>query len=114
MGNSGNCFSLRMQIGLEPNSCIILTALVLVSAFCSALPVCACSRKYVIHVERINREKNNGATVPLGIHPSNVVITKLHLDPDRKALLDRKNRSAVKESQKGKVQEAEVPHAALD
>lgn len=70
-------------------------------------------RKYVIHVERINREKNNGATVPLGIHPSNVVITKLHLDPDRKALLDRKNRSGPKEA-KGKIQEAEVPHAALD
>ena len=70
-------------------------------------------RKYVIHVERINREKNNGATVALGIHPSNCVITKLHLDPDRKALLDRKNRS-VPVAQKGKVQEAEVPHAALD
>ena len=65
-------------------------------------------------VERINREKNNGATVPLGIHPSNVVITKLHLDPDRKALLERKNRSAVAEKAKSKVQEAEVPHAALD
>jgi len=71
-------------------------------------------RKYVIQVERIHREKNNGATVPLGLHPSNVVITKLHLDPDRKALLDRKNRSAVAEKSKGKIQEAEVPHAALD
>jgi ribosomal protein L24 len=71
------------------------------------------SRKYVIHVERINREKNNGATVALGIHPSNVVITKLHLDPDRKALLDRKNRS-LPASQKGKIQESEVPVAALD
>ena len=70
------------------------------------------SRKYVIHVERINREKNNGATVPLGIHPSNVVITKLHLDPDRKALLERKNRSA--EKNKGKIAESEVPVAALD
>jgi len=71
-------------------------------------------RKYVIHVERINREKNNGATVPLGIHPSNVVITKLHLDPDRKALLERRNKNAAAEKNKGKIQEAEVPHAALD
>jgi hypothetical protein len=67
----------------------------------------------VIHVERINREKNNGATVPLGVHPSNVVITKLYLDPDRKALLDRKNRAGPV-AQKGKIEQAEVPHAALD
>lgn len=57
-------------------------------------------KKYVIHVERISREKNNGATVMLGIHPSKVVITKLHLDPDRKALLERKNRSAATEKAK--------------
>merc|ERR1719183_1942638 len=50
-------------------------------------------RKYVIHVERINREKNNGATVMHGLHPSKVIITKLHMDPDRKKLLERKNRS---------------------
>merc|ERR1719203_179232 len=25
-------------------------------------------KKYIIHIERINREKNNGATVMLGIH----------------------------------------------
>merc|ERR1719265_1238289 len=49
-------------------------------------------RKYVIHVERISREKNNGAQVMLGVHPSNVEIVKLHLDPDRKKLLERKNR----------------------
>jgi large subunit ribosomal protein L26e len=56
----------------------------------------------------------SGATVPLGIHPSNVVITKLHLDPDRKALLERKDRNKSAEKSKGKIQEAEVPQAALD
>merc|ERR1711976_339233 len=35
---------------------------------------CVYRKKYVIHVERISREKNNGATVMLGIHPSKVVI----------------------------------------
>lgn len=55
----------------------------------------------MIHVERISREKNNGATVLLGLHPSKVVITKLHLDPDRKKLLERKNRSAATEKSKG-------------
>merc|ERR1719453_2901317 len=71
-------------------------------------------RKYVIHIERINREKNNGAVVNLGVHPSKVVITKLHLDPDRKKLLARKNRKAGLEKDKGKITEAEVSMAGLD
>ncbi|KAL1987446.1 hypothetical protein VTN96DRAFT_3828 [Rasamsonia emersonii] len=45
--------------------------------------------KYVIHVERVNREKSNGQTVPIGIHPSKVVITKLKLDKDRENILER-------------------------
>merc|ERR1719253_635739 len=57
-------------------------------------------KKFVIHIERINREKNNGATVDLGIHPSKVIITKLHLDPDRAKLLERKNRSNASEKNK--------------
>jgi large subunit ribosomal protein L26e len=46
--------------------------------------------KYVIHVERVTREKVNGQSVPLGIAPSNVTITKLKLDKDREAILERK------------------------
>ena len=61
-------------------------------------------RKYVIHIERIHREKANGATVQVGIHPSKVEITKLKLDKDRKALLERKNRSA----KKGKYTDADM------
>jgi len=38
-------------------------------------------KKWVIQIERINKEKNNGATVPVGLDPSKVIITKLHLDP---------------------------------
>ncbi|KZT68143.1 ribosomal protein L24 [Daedalea quercina L-15889] len=38
------------------------------------------------------RDKSNGATVPIGIHPSNVVITTIKLDKDRRAILDRKDR----------------------
>lgn len=45
--------------------------------------------KYVIHVERVTREKAGGQSVPLGIHPSNVVITKLKLDKDRENILAR-------------------------
>ena len=65
-------------------------------------------RKYVIHIERIQREKANGATVPVGIHPSKVVITKLKLDKDRKLILDRKARSKVSADLKGKHTEESV------
>ncbi len=46
--------------------------------------------KYVVHIERVTREKSNGQSIPLGIHPSNCVITKLKLDKDRESILDRK------------------------
>merc|ERR1712010_61660 len=48
-------------------------------------------KKYVIHIERVTREKSNGSTVNVGIHPSNVMITKLKLDKDRRAILERKD-----------------------
>ena len=35
------------------------------------------------------REKSNGQSVPLGIHPSKVLITKLKLDKDRESILER-------------------------
>ena len=53
-------------------------------------------KKFRIHIERVTRDKVNGQTVQIPIHPSNCVITKLKLDKDRKALLDRKNRSVKK------------------
>src|SRR6202035_1585022 len=40
-------------------------------------------KKWVIHVDRVQRDKSNGATAPIGIHPSNVVITTIKLDTDR-------------------------------
>jgi large subunit ribosomal protein L26e len=47
-------------------------------------------KKYVIHIEWVQREKANGTTVHVGIHPSKVVITRLKLDKDRKKILERK------------------------
>ncbi|KAL1644789.1 60S ribosomal protein L26A [Diplodia intermedia] len=54
--------------------------------------------KYVIHVERVSREKSNGQSTPLGIAPSKVVVTKLKLDKDRENILERigKGREAAK------------------
>lgn len=46
--------------------------------------------KYMIQVEKLTKEKSNGVSVPVNVHPSKVVITKLHLDKDRKALIERK------------------------
>merc|ERR1712108_75625 len=46
--------------------------------------------KFRIYIERIQREKANGATVNVGIHPSKLVIVKLKMEKDRKAILDRR------------------------
>ncbi len=63
-------------------------------------------KKWVIHIERITREKVNGATVNVGVDPSKVVITKLKIDKDRKALLERKMGKCAEG--KGKFTEHEV------
>jgi ribosomal protein uL24 len=54
--------------------------------------------KYIVHVERVTREKSNGQSVPIGVAPSKLVITKLKLDKDRESILDRmgKGREAAK------------------
>ncbi|BDD62351.1 60S ribosomal protein L26A [Monascus purpureus] len=54
--------------------------------------------KWAVHVERVVREKANGQSIPIGIHPSKVVITKVKLDKDREKILERigKGREAAK------------------
>lgn len=54
-------------------------------------------KKWVVHVERISREKANGATVMVGIPASALTITKLKMDKDRKAALERKSNKEKKE-----------------
>ncbi|XP_026190772.1 60S ribosomal protein L26-1 [Cyclospora cayetanensis] len=61
-------------------------------------------KKFVVHIERITRDKPNGESTPIGIHPSKVVITKPKLNKDRKALLERKSKAA----NKGKYTEKDV------
>jgi large subunit ribosomal protein L26e len=58
--------------------------------------------KYVIHIERVQREKTNGQSVPIGIAPSKVEITKLKLDKDRENILERiaKGREANEKKRK--------------
>lgn len=78
--------------------------------------VTACYRlRWVIHIEKVNREKASGATVPVGIHPSNVQITKLKLTHDRRAILERKDRSKQGVSPiKAKVSAAEKAMQEMD
>lgn len=46
--------------------------------------------KYAIRVEKVTKEKSNGASAPVNLNASKVVITKVKLDKDRKALIKRK------------------------
>merc|ERR1711863_34548 len=64
-------------------------------------------KKFVVYIERIQREKANGATVYVGIHPSKVSIVKLKMDKDRKLIIDRraKGRAAATGKDKGKYTE---------
>ncbi len=54
-------------------------------------------KKWCIHVDKVNREKQNGQSVFLPIKPSYCVIEKLQLTKDRKTLFDTVGK------QKGKV-----------
>jgi large subunit ribosomal protein L26e len=63
--------------------------------------------KWVIQVDKVSVEKGNGSSVPVGIHPSNVEITKLKINNGRKAILERKSREG-KTVKKEKVQMGQV------
>lgn len=67
-------------------------------------------KKYVLHIERIQREKANGATAYVGIHPSKVQIVKLKMDKDRKKILERraKGKQLAEGKLKGKHTEESV------
>uniref|UniRef100_D4A1Z2 Large ribosomal subunit protein uL24 n=1 Tax=Rattus norvegicus TaxID=10116 RepID=D4A1Z2_RAT len=58
-------------------------------------------KKYVIYIERVQREKANGTTV-------HVVITRLKLDKDRKKILERKAKSRQVGKEKGKYKEETI------
>jgi large subunit ribosomal protein L26e len=47
-------------------------------------------KKWVVYLERVTREKVNGASAPVGISPSNLAITKLKMNGDRESILKRK------------------------
>ena len=53
--------------------------------------------KYRIYLEGLSREKVDGTTIPVHVHPSKVMITHLNLDDKwRKKILDRKKGAVEK------------------
>eukprot|EP01156_Anaeramoeba_ignava_P002187 Anaeramoba_ignava/a217771_236.p1 GENE.a217771_236~~a217771_236.p1 ORF type:complete len:167 (-),score=63.58 a217771_236:52-486(-) len=63
-------------------------------------------KKYVVHIERIQKEKKNGQQYFIPIHPSNVMITKLKINGNRQKLLERKNRAKNAEKNKPKIKQS--------
>ncbi|VVT55050.1 60S ribosomal protein uL24 [Magnusiomyces paraingens] len=53
--------------------------------------------KWAVQIEKVTKEKSNAATVPINIHPSNVVITKLSGDKDRAALIAARGGAVAQE-----------------
>merc|ERR1712086_1158726 len=51
---------------------------------------CVYRKRWYVNVDFLERSKCNKSAVPLNIHPSNLVITKIMMDKDREALLARK------------------------
>jgi len=68
--------------------------------------------KWAIHVDKIQAEKSNGTTAPIGIHPSNVVIQKLKLSHHRKNILERK--AKAKSAEKTKITAVEAAMMRVD
>ena len=57
-------------------------------------------KKWCVHVDKIQRDKQNGQTVFLPIKPTYCVIEKLHLNKDRKSLLERRGKDKTKNKNK--------------
>jgi large subunit ribosomal protein L24 len=71
--------------------------------------------KFRIYVEGLTREKVDGSTVFVPIHPSKVMITKLNLDDKwRKKILERKKKTkeVIEEVVKEPIEEAKVKEKA--
>lgn len=59
-------------------------------------------RRWVIYVDKITKDKQNGQPINIPIKPNNCVIETLHLDKDRKDLIDRVSKAALKDKNKVK------------
>lgn len=59
-------------------------------------------KKYMVHIEGLMRERVDGRTIFIPVHPSKVMITKLSLDDKwRKRVLERRAKGAAEQDHKG-------------
>jgi large subunit ribosomal protein L26e len=63
-------------------------------------------KKWCVHLDKVTRDKQNGQTVFLPVKPSRCTIEKLHLNTDRKKLLERRGKD--KQKQKNKYAQRDV------
>jgi large subunit ribosomal protein L26e len=57
-------------------------------------------KKWCIHVDKVNRDKQNGQSVFLPIKPSYCVIEKLQMNKDRKSFFEERAKHAEKKKNK--------------
>jgi large subunit ribosomal protein L26e len=57
-------------------------------------------KKWCIHVDKVQRDKQNGQSVFLPLKPDYCVIEKIHLNKDRKSLLERRSKDKSKAKNK--------------
>ena len=58
--------------------------------------------RWCIYIEKLTKQKLNGAPINIPIDPSKCVITKLKIDKDRNDLLARKERTISDKNKAGK------------
>ena len=58
-------------------------------------------RRWVIYVDKVTTDKQNGQPVNIPIKPSNCNIETLHLDKDRKDLIERVSKDTKSQKNKG-------------
>lgn len=65
-------------------------------------------KKNCIYIEKVSKEKGNGAIVKIPIQPSNCKIYKLKLNKDREDLIKRKSEGFNADKNKGKYTQNDV------
>jgi large subunit ribosomal protein L24 len=71
-------------------------------------------RDYRIHLEGLTREKTDGTTIFVALHPSKVMITNLNLDDKwRKKIIERK-KAVIEKRGKKKPARRKVPEKAIE
>ena len=64
-------------------------------------------KRWVIHIDKLVRDKDNGQQVQVGVDPSKVQVTKLKLNNNRNQILARKSNQRA-DKNKGKVTQSDV------